>query len=333
MLVIATGRIGDTNMCTPTMLEARRGWPGARIVVLGFPPDREILAGLEAIDELIETKVVPFTLRHRGEVAALKKVLAREKFDVALILLGDQFAAMLAELGVPVRVGVRGHVLAAALTHIYDIAPRRAWGPIQRLRALRVLGVAVDDETQPALEVPANDRSRAIARLEQLGLPAGRGFVVLHPFGTLRDQWWMLDGCGELAGRVERETGWRTILVGALEVRAALEGVGTGSMTMAVGSLSLRELVGSIAEAKCVITTDSGPFHIAGALRRPTGGLFRSARPEYAKLYPSASTLLGRHPACELECDWEHCAVFPCRQLASLTVEQVAAAVVAQSKK
>jgi len=70
---------------------------------------------------------------------------------------------------------------------------------------------------------------------------------------------------------------------------------------------------------------------VAGALRRPTVGLFRAIRPEYATLYPTVVPLFwegGRN--CIAGCSWDSwygCQVQPCRQLEGIPIEAILSAV------
>ena len=76
-----------------------------------------------------------------------------------------------------------------------------------------------------------------------------------------------------------------------------------------------------------VVTTDSGPFHIAGALGRPLVGLFRARRPEHAGRYARSRVLLGRDERCAKECEWDRCRAEPCRQMDALGAGEAAGAV------
>lgn len=89
------------------------------------------------------------------------------------------------------------------------------------------------------------------------------------------------------------------------------------------GSLSVSELLAVLEKSEVVVSTDSGPFHIAGALGRPVIGLFRSIRPEHATRYKTARVLFGRDSACDGVCNWDFCQNVPCRQMSSIEVEDI----------
>lgn len=145
VLLILTGLIGDSVMATPVIAEARKLWPRAEITLLGTPNSVALFEACPELDALRVAGVDAFSLRGWNRIAQLKQWLAVCHFDVAIIILGDQFAALLATAQIPVRVGVRGSLLESCLTHRYEIESARTWGPSERLNALRCLGFQVLD--------------------------------------------------------------------------------------------------------------------------------------------------------------------------------------------
>ena len=324
VLIVIAGLLGDTVMCTPVIGAARRAWPDASLTLLGQRHNCELLRDAPELDDQVQTPL-PFT-RRRDELRRTQALLAERRFDVALLILGDQFARMVADADVPVRVGVRGHVLAPCLTHVYDIGSPRTWGPDERLGALRVLGFDAPS-IRPTLTVSDATRANAAAALERAGLRAGEPYVVVHPFGSTQRQWWPVDRVDDVRRHVEGKFGRRTVVVGGPETREAVPASVKAHVIDATGQLSIPELVGVLAGAALVVSTDSGPFHIAGALGRPLVGLFRARRPEHAGRYAAARVVFGEHAACTAECEWDRCAAPACRQMARIDSNDVAAAV------
>jgi ADP-heptose:LPS heptosyltransferase len=326
ILLIIAGLIGDTVMSTPVIVEARRIWPESEIVLLGRRHNCELLSACPLLDACIEAPAMPFALTGHHAAARMKDWLREQRFDLALILLGDQFASVLAEARIPIRVGVRGHSLEPCLTHTYSIGSPRTWGPSERLNALRALGYEVQD-VPPRLWVSNSSRDTARQRLGQLGLAEGVPYAALHPFGSTRRQWWTVERVEELAEELWYRHGLRTVLIGGPEARGRLPASAAGRVTDATGTLSIPELLAVLERASLVISTDSGPFHLAGALGRPTVGLFRARRPEHADRYPTARVVFGRDSTCMKRCRWDRCRSQLCLQLNALRVEEVEEAV------
>jgi heptosyltransferase-1 len=151
-------------------------------------------------------------------------------------------------------------------------------------------------------------------------------YAVAHPFGSTSAKWWPRDYIEDLAHNLRRDQSLRTIVVGGPETRGAL-GLSDHNIIDSRGALSVAELMAVIDEATVVISTDSGPFHIAGALGRPLVGLFRARRPEHAGRYRQAEAVYGHDETCDLQCGGDRCRELPCRQMRGLAPCYVMAAV------
>ena len=319
ILFVLAGLIGDSVMSLPAIVEARRIWPNARITVFGKTQNRELIAACPFFDEFYECNADPFSLRKSGEIKKLEKWLSEKDFDAAFILLGDQYAHLLARAGLPIRVGVKGSPLEDCLTHTYDIGSPRTWGSSDRLNALRCLGYRVG-ETPSKLRASDEARQTGLEKLAALGLDAGKEYAVLHPFGSSRRQWWKLEGTGLLAANLMERHDLQTVLIGGGNVSRIEKDAAVIDTT---GRLTLPELLAVIDGSRMAITTDSGPFHVAGALGRPIVGMFRSTRPEHARRYETGTVILGNNDRCMRVCGWDSCETEPCRQMENISVDEV----------
>lgn len=313
-------------MTAPVVTAARHAWPAAHLTLLGRRENCDILSGCPELDASVEIGAFPFTWRHKNEVSRLQEWVRLQRFDVALLLLGDQFALMMAKARIPVRVGVRGHVLSPCLTHGYEIGSPRTWGPNERLNAIRVLGFDVPPMT-PRLAVPPKARDSARSRLVRGGLDPSAPFAVIHPFGSTARQRWPIERAAEIADDLMRQRGLQTVLVGGRDMQPTVPARVRERVVDVTGELTIPELMAALADAALVVTTDSGPFHLAGALGAPLVGLFRARRPEHADRYVPSDVVFGRDESCARRCAWDRCQQLPCRQMSALSVEEVGAAV------
>lgn len=321
ILFVMTGLLGDSVMSQPALAVARQLWPEARITVLGKTHNRDLLKADPNIDDFYVCDADPFSLRRSAEITKLGLWLAAQKFDIAIILLGDQFAHLLARAGIPVRVGVKGTILEPCLTHAYEIGSPREWGTSERLNCLRVLGKEVPD-LLPRLYVDPQAAETAAEKLGELGLGNGEPYIAFHPFGSTKRQWWPMENIREFLRNAKSRTGMRIVLIGGKETKAA-ETAADRIMMDTRGLLSIPELLAVINGSALVVTTDSGPFHIAGALGKKIIGLFRNRRPEHAYAYPNVLAVFGMNEKCNAECEWDKCAADPCRQMAAISAAAV----------
>ena len=237
-----------------------------------------------------------------------------------MLLLGDQYGYLAAGVGIPVRVGPANDFQSACATNTFDVLEPRTWGPPERLNAFRCLGYEVED-IEPKLWVSEAATKTASEKLGEAGIADGEEYCVIHPFGSTHRQWWMLDRVRRLADEIFDEFGMRSVIVGGVET--AGETMDGPAIVDSRGKLNLQELMAVIEGARLAVSTDSGPFHISGALGTRTVGLFRSRRPEHASRYSSGSVVFGRCEECVRTCEWDSCAADPCRQMVDISVDDV----------
>ena len=324
VLFVVAGLLGDAVMSTPAIVAARKMWRNAHFTVLGQKHNLDLLGACPHVNEFYQTPVIPFSLRKRRAEKKLKHWLAAEKFDVAIVLSGGQFGAVLAEAQIPVRVAGKNHQtqLPNCFTHLYDDELPRVWGPSEQLNAVRILGYD-GENTLPELWTEMRARETAGEKLRSLGLSENRGYAVVHPFGSTHRQWWRLDQTAALATELKAKYDLQTVLIGGKETVSSVAPEIAAAVVNTTGQLSLPELLAVVEGAEIVVTTDSGPFHIAGALGKKIVGLFRARRPEHAAHYPQTTVAFGQHESCKLNCRWDFCQSDPCEQMKRISLDEV----------
>lgn len=317
--------LGDTVMCLPALEMARELWPDAKLYAIVTPRIKEMLAGVTYIDEFLIGTGDPLSIRRREKTDETRAMLSAYKFDVSILLGGDQYGPLFYQLGVPVRVGPKECVYKPLFTHPYTIGDANGWGPNERLGAIRSLGYEVPVKF-PRLEVSPQARDDFNKWREMAGLREGEPFNVIHPFGSEPRKWWPHYRVPRLAGQIYKETGARSLIVGGPESReiAKTMSYSPGLISGIGGSeLSISQMLAAIESAQLVITTDSAPYHMAGALGRPLIGLFPALRSQHSSRYPQGHAILGRDPSCEEHCRYGRCQSQPCRQLSNISVGEI----------
>ncbi len=322
VLLVCTGLMGDTLMCLPAMAGARGLFPRAELVGLVTQRTRGLLELSGCFDRFIVADGAPLSLRpsRRRENAALETRLAADAFDVAVIFLGDDYAPMLTRVGIPWRVFVSETPYRRLATRSYRIGDPRTWGPLERVGAWGALGLEPRSGVA-ALAPPSAAQSAVDARLCQRKDP----IVLIHPFGRTAQQWWPQPSWEALASLIHEELGGTAVLIGTSPAGAC---AGECPTLEFMGLLPTPTLVALFRRADCVVSTDSGPFHLAGVMGRPGVGLFRASRPEHSRRYASIEPLIGpSDSACSAQCSWIHCRKLPCVQMAGIAAPHVLEAV------
>lgn len=266
-LIVRQDRLGDVVTATPLPREIKRAWPDAHVAVLVRDRYRAVLEHNPHVDEIIAAEVV--FGEGRGAFWTGVTRLRAGRFSHALMLLPWSRAGWTTFFaGIPTRVGV-GYALHHVLTGA-KVVMRRMDAVHQHecdhaLALLRRLGVEPADDT-PEIHLSDIERERA-ADLRRSLLDGSERLVGLHAGSGGSAPNWTPADYADLA-RLLGEDGRVRILVTDPEPPAevlAVPGVGR----MPSGS-SLRGDMTAFTALDLLISSSTGPMHVAAALGVPT---------------------------------------------------------------
>jgi ADP-heptose:LPS heptosyltransferase len=327
VLLVCTGLIGDTLMSLPAISAARGLFPAAELVGLVTPTTHALLSMAACVDRFIPADSSPLRLRPGRSRSAVRieADVRAGRFDLAVVFLGDDYAPMLTRAGIPHRVFVADPHYGRLATATYEIGHPRTWGPRERLDAWRALGLEPGEV--PVRLAPPPEATEALET--RRGVPSGLAPLLVHPFGSQAHQWWPYPSVLEFIRIVEGRQGLPCLVVGAGP--GTRRHLSTDPRFRLVDQLSLEELTALMMASAGVVSTDSGPYHLAGVLQRPGVGLFRAVRPEHARRYPSIMPIVAPDlDDCRGRCSWDRCCHTPCRQMGAIAPQVVADAVEAR---
>lgn len=259
------------------------------------------------------------------DVAALRDLVASGRFDRALIFTSFHqsplpTALVLRLAGVPwvgaISEDYPGSLLDLRLKDVPDDLPEFE----RALRLVRAAGcdLPVGDDGLPAIR-PVT----APAVVDEIG----GSYVVLHPGTSVPARAWPAERFRSAADRLV-ERGHRVVVTGAPDERDLTAYVADGVALDLGGRLDLAELAGVLAAADCVVVGNTGPAHLAAAVRTPVVSLFAPTVPA-ARWAPQGApvVLLGDQDAPCRDSRATVCPIpgHPC--LASVTPGEVADAV------
>jgi len=258
ILLIKPSALGDVVQALPVATGLKRQWPEAELHWIVSDAYQEILRDHPAIDRLV---IYPrkrwASLGRLPEMARWAWDLKAEHYDLVIDLQGLlRSGLMTLATGCGRRLGLKSAREGSryAYTEIIDDAPVSA--AERYLCALRYLGIA----PQP-LDFQLKAPGALPSPLKE------RGYIVLHPYSRWRTKLWPWRYYQELIDLMPNE---EFVLVG--------EGpwfpLANPRLTDLRGRLSLRELMTVLQGAKLVLSTDSGPAHLAAALGATTVVMF-----------------------------------------------------------
>lgn len=313
--------IGDAVMATPALRAIRRRFEGERIVAVGKPVLADLFAGNDFFDAF-----VPFKKRAKStDPAANFWTLRRRlggRLDLAILFPNSfSIAALAGMTGARRRVGYardgRGWLLTDRLA-----APRAKgkWLPIPAIDYYLGLATAVgaeSDDREMSLALTEAERKLPETLLSRVGFRSRVPLVLINnAAATAPSKVWPDEHAAEFARKIVRERDCRVLFhcgPGEREATNALvEGIGDvriASMGFAA-DLPIGLTKALIERADLVVTTDSGPRHIAVALKRPTISIFGSTDPSWtsndAGIETYAEVDLACRPCWKSKCPLSH---------------------------
>ncbi len=277
ILVRAPNWVGDMVMATPALRALNLRFPDARIEILGRAYVKPVIDG--------SPRVAAFHAIEPGDDGGLAgtrrtgRSLRGRHFDLAVLLANSLTAALQCFFArIPRRLGYAGQGRRLFLT----TALRQPGGgrlrepvPMTRfyLDLLRRLGCAGEDESYEIFVTDA-EREEAERVLRSLGVAGGERIVALCPgarYGA--SKLWPADRFAAAGSALAARLGRRVLVLAgpgeeglvrdivALMGKEAIDG-----STSPAGLGALKAILGGI---DLLVTTDSGPRHVAAALGRP----------------------------------------------------------------
>ena len=266
-------------MATPTLRAVRRHFGrSTRIVGILRPHLNELLAGTDWIDQFWAFD--PQAGRPEYGRLALVRQMRQESFDAALLLTNSLHTAALAWLGgARQRIGYARDGRSLLLTKkLQPLRDERGFRPVPMVESYLALARAMGCENEsPRMKlVVTEEEGRLADRVwRSLGLRDDGRVVALNSSGAFgAAKLWPSEHSAELARRIVAETD-RDVLVlcGPGEREAAHDVVArSGSkrvFSLAAQDVSLGLTKASLARCELMVSTDSGPRHIAAALGKP----------------------------------------------------------------
>jgi lipopolysaccharide heptosyltransferase II len=282
ILIRANNWIGDVVMISPAIRAIRERFTRARIAMVAKAWVLEALGGNPCFDELLEYD--PDGI-HRGVAGRLRLSRALRQggpFDLAVLFQKAFDAAVIARLaGARRRVGYATDGRSALLTDALSLPPAGTHHAQVFLGLARALGCEVRDPI-PFFHLTADDRGLAASRIDRSPLSGTGPRVALHAGASKWPRAWHPDRYAALARTLHDATGARILLIGGGEETALLDSIQSelrGVPCFAPGpAVRLKEVAGILETCDLFVGNDSGPMHLAAALRIPTIGIFGPGR-------------------------------------------------------
>lgn len=279
ILAVHVTRIGDTVMTTPTLRAIAEAWPQACLTFLGHPKRAEVIKHLPFVSE------VGTITKHSAQ---LRGRLAGKKWDLGFVFGFDEALVRFALRTCRRVVSFRqkdARINQRLLKLVEPAAHNSEHGVDQLLRLPAALGIAAASRAL-AYQTTPQEMAWAQQQLSSAGIGAAAtplvGFVI-ESFPTKPYRDWDVAHFGALARHILHAypTAHFMLLGGHIHADkvAVLADVLGKRLTVLAGRLNLRETAAIMARLDLYVGVDTGPSHIAGALRIPMVVMYHCKHP------------------------------------------------------
>ncbi len=314
LLLVRLDNLGDVLLCTPAFHAVRETLPQAKLTLLASPMGAQVAELNPDLDEVIVYQApwmdVWGRLSQESErEQAMVRLLRERSFDAAIIFtsfhqssLPAAYLAYLADIPLRLAASIDGAGTLLTTRHKH---PEQS--PLHEVeRALELVGAEGfrTSNLDLVLRVPPEGREAMERRLRDAGGLENGPMVVVHPGCSMparRYPWELFAEAGDL---LVDELGCRVVLTGDSSEVGLVDRV-RGRMRQPAISLaglgSFREFAALLSIADLVVTNNTGPAHMAAAVKSPVIDLFALTNPpEQWRPWRVPYRLLYREVPCAL---------------------------------
>lgn len=276
LLLVRPDAIGDVVLMIPLINTLKAAFPNARIMTLQQSYTKALLDNHPHIDEVI------LDWKKAGKVTSLKDMrryaayLRSYQFDAVLFSYLDPFYALLMTMArIPVRIGDGNKILLRPfLTHPVRQTFRNLvrHETEQNLELLKALNAPFTAETRMDVHVTPADHQKVTELLEKTNWNH-EPLIGIHVSTGGGNRAWLPQRYAAFMDLIHTRTPYKVVLTGAGKkdldlVDAIMAAAATTPLNLA-GKTSLPELKALISRCAAFVGADTGPVHIAAALKVP----------------------------------------------------------------
>jgi heptosyltransferase-2 len=328
--------LGDFVMATPVLRAVRRKFGnGARLVGILRPYLADVLSGTDWLDE--QWFYHPRAADRSERAWAVANRMRREHFDLAILLTNSFRSALMAcWAGAKQRMGYVRYGRGPLLTH--KLYSRRASGRIVPEPVIETYLTFADalgcgyESARLELAVTASEEASADAVFKRLGLRRDGRLILVNSgsaYGAARI--WPAEYFGRLARRLSEQCDHDVLVMCGPKERGVATDIvkfadSSRVFSMADQPLDLGTAKACIRRGRLMVSTDSGPRHVAAALGKPVITLYGPTPPVWSENPTQRAINLSLDLDC-IACRKRACPLGHHRCMRELTMDMVFAAV------
>lgn len=312
--VVRLGGMGDILLSTPTLRALSQHFGTTQLDYIAGPGMDSALTGLPYIN-----RILTFDRRRHwgaGLPGFLQTLRAQGRYDLFLNLQPSLKTIIIGGLVLPKK----------TITFRKDRRKQPGTGRVRHAiddfaKEVQALGVSVTDR-QLDFYIPEEARTTLASKVD-----LARPFIAINPAGTREINRWPAERFAQLLDHLLE---WRVVLLGGpgdLALAAEIQSKTRNPVENLAGKLTVKELGALLERAACVVTGDTGPLHIASAVKAPLVCLSGAADPDRTgPTRPLDLVVIQRELSC-VPCQGRTCHRGDIACMTQLPVERVLAAI------
>ena len=339
ILIVKLSAIGDVVHTLPALSVLRRLYPQAHITWVVEEAAADLIEGHPYLDRVLvsrrkywqeDLKKGHFS-KNIKEIRLFVAALRDRNYDLVIDFHGLFKSAVLVWLsGGARKLGFQSMQEASGLFYIEKIPEDMGKHAVDRYLDFPAYLASKDGETEgvyaPEFVIPADVRNvqKVSALLSKNHLNINEPFVAINPVALWDTKLWREDRFAILADRIAGELDIPVVITGSARekpyVESIIKEVKTAKVVDLAGQTTLKDLACLYRQAALVVTTDSGPMHIAAAAGTPVVALFGPTDPRRTGPYGPGHTVISKALPCS-PCFLKQCPTRECME--GISVEEV----------
>lgn len=293
--------LGDAVMASPLIKDLRLKFPSSNITLMCQSNISPLFIKDKNVDEILTFQ------KQNGWIHGANRdivyPLRYGKFDLGILTTNSFSSAWWFWLGkVKNKIGYALNFRSFFLDYplIFPIEAETQHQVITYKRLLEPLNIPISN-TLPYIEISDDEKILARETLEKYGLSRKDTLIGINPgaaFGTAKC--WPPHRFKELTEKLIKDTSKKVVFFGDQSGESLIKEICTNlpdSVINLSGKTNLRELIALIDQCNIFLSNDSGPMHIAAALKVPLVALFGSTNDIKTGPYEHG-TVIHKHVAC-----------------------------------
>jgi len=336
ILIVKLSAIGDVIHTLPALNAVRNYYPEANITWLVEEDAAPLVIGHKALDRVIVSKRKRWlkALKSLSLLSTIKKVYGFIKVlrDTRYDMILDFQALLKSGILIALARGQRKIGFGKGLEHMehsYMFLNERIPAVDMEIHALtrgmmllNAIGIPTN-EIEYKLPVSNDDCEKVDELMKRHGIDGVKFLIAVNPVAKWESKLWPKERFARLADMIIDEYDARIIFTGGYEDRHIIQDIMSAMKGRALnlaGHTTLKMLAALYKKTVLVISTDTGPMHLAAAVETPVVAIFGPTAPWRTGPYGSSHRVVRADPECS-PCFKRQCETIDCMH--QISVDQV----------